>query len=429
MQITKKNLTPTKVELTIVADAEQLARAKERVLTELASGVKMAGFRKGKAPKALVEKSVDQTELQTRFLDAAVNDIYVAAVSQERVRPVAQPEVSIKKFVPFSTVEVTATVDAIGEIKLANYKKIKMTKTVEAVNDKDVEGVIDRILARDAVKKEVKRAAKDGDEVTIDFKGVDAKTKEAISGAEGENYPLVIGSGTFIPGFEPELIGLKFAEEKSFDIVFPADYSAKELQKKKVNFTVTVKKIEELELPKLNDAFAAKVGPFKQVSELRADIRRQLEHEKQQQADRKFENELLAEIAEKSTAAIPKSLVDEEIGRMEAEEKRNLMYRGQTWQEHLKAEGKTEEEHFEEQRELAEVRVKTGLVLAEVAEVEKVDVTPEELDIRIMELKKQYASDQQMQAELSKPENRREIASRILTEKTIAVLSDYATKK
>lgn len=428
MQITRKSLAPTKVELTVIADEQQLTATKAHVLKDLSKDVNMAGFRKGHAPEALIEKSVDQGVLQSQFLDHAINDFYVEAITREKLRPVAQPEVTVKKFVPFSTLEFTATVEVVGAIKLPDYKKIRVVKKVEATTDKDVTAVIDDLRARDGEKKEVKRASKEGDEVTIDFSGVDAKTKTAIDGATGSDYPLVIGSNTFIPGFEPELIGLKAGEVKTFDITFPNDYGSKELQNKKVTFSITINAVKEVVLPKLDDAFAAKVGPFKTVAELKADIKQQLQTEKENQAQRTFENEILATVAEKATAAVPAALVEEEIDRMEAEEKRNLVYRGQTWQEHLAAEGKTEEEHREGQREQAEVRVKTGLVLGEVAEVEKINVEQAELDERIEALKKQY-TDPQMQAELGKPENRREIASRLLTEKTIERLASYASVK
>ena len=427
MQTTLKNLSPTKLELTIVADQALLTRVKDQAVNELAQNVNMAGFRKGHAPKALVEKSIDEATLQTRFLDIAVNDLYVAAVTQEKLRPVQSPEVAIKKFVPFSTLEIKATFEAVGNITLADYKKIKATKKVVKVIDKDVQAVLDDLLARDSEKKEVKRAAKDGDEVTIDFAGSDPKTNEPIEGGTGTDYPLVLGSNTFIPGFEPELVGLKADGKKTFSVTFPKDYGTKALQGKKVSFAVTVKLVKEVTLAKLDDAFAAKVGPFKTVAELKADVQRQLESEKENQAQRELENDVLAELAEKSKAAIPAVLVEEEMDRMEAEEKRNLVYRGQTWQEHLAAEAKTEEEHREGQREQAEARVKTGLVLGEAAEAESVQVTEAELDSRIAELKKQY-TDKQMQDELDKPENRREIASRILTEKTITILVGYATK-
>jgi len=428
MQVTRKDTTPTKVQLTIAADQVFLDTTKEHVLADLAKDVNMAGFRKGHAPKALIEKSVDQSTLQTRFLDHAINDLYVEAAIQEKLRPVAQPEVSVTKFVPFTALEFKAEVEVVGKITLSDYKKIKVVKKVEATTDKDVTAVLDDLRHRDSSKSDVTRAAKDGDEVVIDFSGVDAKTKDAIAGATGNDYPLILGSNTFIPGFEPELIGLKAGDQKTFDITFPADYGAPELQNKKVTFTVTAKTVREVTLPKLTDEFAAKVGPFKTVAELKADVKKQLEAEKQAQAQRVFENDLLTAVAEKAKADIPKVLVDEEIDRMEAEEKRNLVYRGETWQEHLKREGKTDAEHREGLRGQAETRVKTGLVLGEIAEAEKITVSDKEIDEQIAKLKQQY-SDKQMQAELDKPENRRELGSRLLTEKTIAKLADYAAAK
>jgi trigger factor len=427
MQITHKNLSPTKIELTVTAASEQLQSIKEHVLKDLRRDVNMAGFRKGHAPLALVEKNVDQATLQSRFLDHAINDMYVQAATEQKLRPVAQPEVNVTKFVPFTTLEFKATVEVVGKITLPDYKKIKMTKTVEKTTDKDVTAVLDDLRRRDSAKSDVERAAKDGDEVVIDFAGVDAKTKKTIDGATGTDYPLAIGSNTFIPGFEPELVGLKPGEEKTFDVTFPADYGSKELQSKKVSFTVTIKTVREVKLAELDDAFAAKVGPFKDVAELKSDIKKQLEAEKANQAQRNLENELLADIAEKAKADIPDVLIEEEIDRMEAEEKRNIIYRGQTWQEHLESEGKNDKEHREGLRESAEIRVKTGLVLGEVAEAEKITVDEKELEARIKELKKQY-TDKQMQDELNKPENRRELGSRLLTEKTIAKLTEYAAK-
>jgi trigger factor len=199
------------------------------------------------------------------------------------------------------------------------------------------------------------------------------------------------------------------------------------LQSKEVTFKVDVKKVAELAEPKVDDGFAAKTGPFKNLAELKTDIKKQLSLERQQQADREFENQLVQAITAKSTVEAPKSLVDEQILRAEEEEKRNLTYRGQTWQEHLKEEGVTEEQHRERNRAQTEERVKAGLVLNEIAELEKIEVTPEELEIRLQILKGQY-QDGAMQAELDKPENRQEIASRIMTEKTLAKLVEYVAK-
>lgn len=428
MQVTKENTTPTTIKLTIVADQAQLEDIKKEVLTHLRRDhVKIAGFRPGKAPLNLVEKSVDPNLLQSEFLESAVNRLYVEAITEQKVRPVAQPQVSIKKFVPFTTLEIEAEVEAVGDITLPDYKKIKLARKPVKVEDKDVDEVIDNLKERAATKKEVERAAKLGDEVTIDFAGRDAKTNEPIEGADGKEYPLVLGSGNFIPGFEDEVVGLKAGDEKEFTITFPKDYGVKDLQSKKVIFKVTADKVQALTPPKIDDEFASSVGPFKTVDELKTDIKKQLEVERQNQADRDYESELLEKIAEKTEMAVPAALVDEELDRMEQQERQNVAYRGQTWKEHLEAEGVTEEEHREKNRAGAELRVKAGLILAEIAEQEDVKVTPEELEVQVQLYKGQFGSDQAMQAELDKPENRRDIASRIMTQKTIQKLTSYAT--
>ncbi len=424
MQVTQKNLSDTNVQLTIAADATMLNAAKEEALNHIAKSVKLQGFRQGKAPLALVEKSADPTALQSEFLDIAMNQLYVAALDEQKLRPVAQPKVNVKKFVPFDALELEIEVEVVGAITLADYKKIKLEKPAISITAKDVDEVIANLQTREAEKVDVERAAKDGDEVTLDFKGVDAETKEAIQGADGKDYPLVLGSNTFIPGFEPEVTGLKAGEEKTFDITFPKDYGVATLQSRKVTFTITIKSVKEVQKAKLDEAFAAKVGPFKTVEELKADVKKQLESEKEYQNDREFVDNLVLKIAEESTVAIPAVLVEEQIDRMEQEERQNLMYRGETWQEHLEREGVTDEEHRERMKGDAQLRVKAGLVLAEIAEAEKVVVTPEELEIRMQLLKGQYP-DPQMQAELDKPEARRDIASRMVSEKTIAILKEY----
>lgn len=429
MQVKKESLTPTKVKLTITADQPLMNDVKRETLEHLAKDhVKIAGFRQGKAPLGLVEKNVDSTLLQSEFLERAVNRLYVEALTDEKLRPVDQPTVNVTKFVPFSTLELTAEVEIVGEVSLPDYKKIKLAKPAVKVTTKDVDDVIKSLQTRLAEKKEVKRAAKTGDEVTIDFKGTDAKTKEPIAGADGTDYPLVLGSDSFIPGFEAELVGLKAGDDKTFDITFPKDYGVAALQSKKVTFAVTVKKVNELAEPKVDDAFAAKIGPFKSVDQLKTDIKAQITAERQQEIDRQYESDLLEAIAKKTKVAIPDTLVEEELERQTAQLKQNLMYRGQTWPEYLKSEDLTEEQYREQQKPIAALRVTAGLALSDIAEKENITVTPEEAEMRLQLLKGQY-QDAQMQAEFDKPETRREIASRILSEKTIAKLTDYATAK
>ncbi len=425
MHVTTKNLSDTKVKLTLVADAALLAAEKEKTLRELAANVKIQGFREGKAPLNMIEKSVDPARLQTEFLEHAVNRLYVAALDHEKLRPVAQPQIKISKFVPFESLEVEAEVEVVGEVTLPDYKKFKLAKTKTSIDAKEIDEVLDNLRLREAEKKDVARASKDGDEVWIDFVGVDAKTKEPIKGADGKDYPLALGSNTFIPGFEPNLIGLKAGEAKTFVLTFPKDYGVQALQNRNVEFTVTVKKVQEVALAKLDDAFAAKVGPFKTVADLKNDVKKELQSRKEADADQKFADSIVRMLAEKAKVAIPDTLINEQLDRIEQDQRQNLMYRGQTWQEYLAAEGLNEATFRKKHRDEAVLRVKAGLALSEVADLEKIDVTPEELDAQMQALAARY-TDAKMQAELAKPETRRTIASRILTDKTVAKLAGYA---
>ncbi len=426
MQVTKKNISDTVVQLTIVGDPKLLQQIKDESLKQLARNVKVQGFRAGKAPLNLVEKQIDPQLLQTEFLEQAINYLYTEAAIKEQLRPVAQPQINIVKFVPFETLEFTADTEVIGDIKLPDYKKIKHAKKAVNVTAKDVDEVIAQLKTRNAEKKEVARAAQKGDQVTIDFFGSDAKTNEPVNGAAGKDYALPLGSDTFIPGFEANLEGVKAGEEKTFVLEFPKDYGVAALQSREVSFKVTAHKVEETIEPKLDDAFVAKVGPFKTVAELKADIKKQLTSEQEYQNDRDFADELIVAIANDTKVAIPEVLINDQLDRMELDEKQNLLYRGQTWEEHLKSEGVTAEEHRARNKQDAELRVKVGLVMTEIADQEDIEATPEEVEVRRQLLKGQHR-DKQMQAELDKSEAVREIANRIRSEKTLEKLKGYAS--
>lgn len=427
MQVKRTNTSDTEITLTIVPSETDMLNMKQHVLGHFRNRVKVAGFREGKAPLEIIEKNVDSNQLQSEFLEEAINEFYVQTIQRENLRPVTNPQVNITKFVPFTALEFTATVSIIGEITLPDYKKYKQSKPAVAVIADDVKAVLDDLQIRAAERKEVTRAAKDGDQVTVDFKGTDAKGA-AVDGAEGKDYPVILGSNTLIPGFETNLEGLKAGDKKSFTLTFPADYGVKALAKKKVTFDVTVHKVEEVVKPKLDDAFAGTVGPFTELKQLKEDIKKQLTAERENEAQREFENNMIMFLAEKTKVAVPKALVDDQIDKIEDQERQNLVYRGQTWEEHLKEEGVTAEEHHEQKRPEAERSIRASLMLSEIAQKEGLDVTQEELNLRLQLLKGQY-KDASMQAELDKPENQRDIASRLLTEKTIAKLTEYTTPK
>jgi trigger factor len=427
MQVKRTNTSDTEINLVITATPAELQTLKKHVLTHFRSRVKLAGFREGKAPLELIEKNVDQAQFQTEFLEEAVQNLYVQTIDNEKIRPVDRPQVQLKKFVPFTDLEFEVNVAVVGDVKLPDYKRIKKAKDDIKITEKDVDDVIQALQKRLAERKDVDRAAGANDQVWIDFKGVDAKG-EPVKGADGKDYPLILGSNTFIPGFEENIIGMSIGEQKTFALTFPKDYSVKALANKKVTFTVTVTKVQEIIEPKVDDEFAAKAGPFKTLKALREDIKKQVESERQYEADRNYEAELIREITAKSAVAMPLQLIDEQIERTVRELKQNVAYRGMTWQEYLDAEGKSEEDYLNEiVRPQAEERLKASLVLSEIAEKEDVIVTSEELEVRMQILKGQY-KDASMQVELEKPESRREIASRMLTEKTIAKIVGHASR-
>jgi len=414
--------TDTSVLLELGADQKELETYKNKVLKKLQSQMRSPGFRKGHMPLELVEKSADQNTLQSDFLDEAMTALYTTAARSEKLRPIAPPKVSLKKFVPFTELEFDAEATVVGKITLPDYNKIKVAKPDAKVAAKDVADVIENLRTRAAVKNDVDRAAKDTDQVWIDFEGFDQKGAP-IERADGKEYPLELGSNTFIPGFEPELVGLKAGDKKEFKITFPKDYGVASMKGQKVTFKIVVIKVQEVVKPKVDDAFAASLGPFKTVDQLKSDIEKQLQADKDNAARREHEAATLKAITDKTKVAVPDELVDEQVDLLVNEVRQNAIQRGQTYEELLKAEGKTEEQYKKDTlRQEAIDRVRAGLVLSEIAEQEKITVEKEELDERLNALKAQY-NDDKMRAELDKLENQREIASRILTEKTIQFLT------
>jgi trigger factor len=426
MQVTRKDNSATNITLTVNAGEADLEPIRHHVIGHFRRSVKVPGFRAGKAPDHLIEQNVSQQAFLDEFMEHALNEIYRRAVDEQKITPVSTPDVQLKKFVPYTEMEFEAVTEILGPVKLPDYKKIKLARKKVEVTAADVNEVIDSLRSRMAERKEAERPAKEGDELIIDFEGKD-KDGNKINGADGKDYPLVLGSKTFIPGFEENLIGEKAGATKFFEITFPEDYGVAALRSKKVDFEVKIKNVKQLELPKADDEFAAKSGPFSTMAELKKDVKRQLEIERQGQVETEYNNDLVRKIAEKTEIEIPRKLVEEENLRLEEQEKQNLIYRGQTWEEHLKEEGITQEQHRERNYPDAYERVKIGLILSEIAELEGLSVTPEELQIRIQILKGQY-QDPQMQAELDKPASQRELQARMLTEKTLAKLTEYASK-
>ena len=424
MKTKLKNISDVKVELTISLGAEELKAAEQVALTKLAKEVKIEGFRKGKAPLEMVVAQVDTNLLNQETLENALSKSVAEAFLKEKVQAINRPEVDVKKFVPGTELEFTATTEIMPKVELGDYKKLGVKKEAIKVSKKEVKETIERILKNFAEKKKVEREAKNGDEIIIDFLG--KKDGVAFDGGKAEKFPLELGSKSFIPGFEEGLIGKKAGDELSLDLEFPKDYHAKDLAGAKVVFEVKIHEVRENVEPEINEEFLSKLGDFKTKEEFEKQIEEDLKTQKQAEVDEKFKDELVKKLAEVSKVPVPEILLEDQKRSIEMDMQQNLMYSGLSLEDYLERMGKSREEWLEKDvKEVAEMRVKSGLSLAELSKVEKVESSIEELDARITQLKEQYGNSKEVQKQLSSDDVRRNLANQILTEKTIDLLVKF----
>lgn len=419
MKTTVKHLSDTKVELTITLGEKELRDAELVALNKIAKDIKVPGFRKGKVPASVAAKNVDPNVLGQQTLDDALSKAVADAFTSENIQALDRPQVEVKKFVPGKELEFTAETEILPKITLGGYKKLGVKKKVAKVTAADVDEIIDRMRQGLAGRNAVQRAAKEGDEVIIDFTG--KKDGVAFDGGTAKDYRLTLGSNQFIPGFEEGVAGHKAGDEFDLNLEFPKDYHAKELAGAKVVFTVTLKEVKEIVLPDVDEKLAAKAGPFKTVEELKADIKREITEQKEREATEKLKDELVGKLVEVSTVPVPEILVHDQMHSIEQDMTQNLMYQGMTLDMYLESKKLTLEEWRKgEVHDAAENRVKAGLVLAELSKVEKVEATSEELAAKIAQYQEQFGN--KSGQDFTTPELQRDIANRLLTDKTIDVL-------
>lgn len=429
MKTTVKNLSDTKVELTITLNAEELAIATEVATNKLARDVKVAGFRKGKAPAAVAIKNINPDKLQEQTIDNAVSKAVAEAFIESKLQALDRPVVAINKYVPGEMMEFTAETEILPVVQLGDYKKLKAIPEKVSVTDAEITETIGRIQQSLAERKEVKRGAKIGDEAVIDFIG--KKDNVAFPGGTGKDYALTLGSNQFIPGFEDGIVGHKAGETFDLNLKFPDDYQSAELKGQKVVFTTTLKTVKEVNLPALDDKLAAKAGPFKTIGELKADIKRELTTQKQREAGERLKDNLVKQLVAVSKVPVPEILVADQAKSIEQDFVNNLMYQGLSIEQYLENKGfESKEKWLEtEVKDVATKRVQAGLVLAELSKVEKIEASTAELESRVEMFKQQYASNADALKQFEQPEVRRDIASRLLTDKTVDRLVELNTKK
>lgn len=428
MKTSVKHLSDTKVELTITVSKEELKAAEQVALSKLAQSVKVPGFRKGKVPASVAAKHVEPQALAQQTLEDALSKAVSQAYLDEGIQALDRPAVEIKKYVPGSELEFTAEAEILPKVTLGDYKKLTLSATKASATAKDIDEIIERMRSGMAEKKPVDHAAKNGDEVTIDFTG--KKDGVTFEGGTATDYHLVIGSNSFIPGFEEGIIGKKVGETFDLNLTFPKDYHVADLKGTNVVFTTTIKAVKEIILPTLDDAFAAKAGPFKTIDELKKDIKRELTAQKEREALEQQKDELVKQLIEVSTVSVPEVLIKDQIESIERDMMQNLAYQGLTLDQYLANKGFASKEKWleSEVREAAKKRVQAGLALAELSKVEKIEASTKELDDHVELYKKQYANNPKMVAQFDQPEARRDIANRLLTEKTVTRLHELNAK-
>lgn len=429
MKYTRNNSSDTVVALTITLDADDLSKTHKSTVARLSKKVKVAGFRQGKVPAAVAEKHLDPNQLNMEIAEDAVNASMIEILEKEDVRPLDRPKVDLTKYVPGELLEFKADVEILPAIELGDYKKLKANQETVKVDTKDVDEVIERMRQGMSAKNDVERTAKKGDEVTIDFKGTDKDGKE-VAGATGKEYPLVLGSDSFIPGFEDGLIGVKAGDHIDLSLTFPKNYHHKPLAGAKITFAVDIHKVQEVALPEIDDEFAASAGSFKSVEELKADVMRELTEQKEREALDKLRDSLVEQLIKGGNIPAPELLIADQLASLERDFVQNLMYRGMTLQQYLDQQNMTEEDwRNTELREQAIRRVQVGLALAELSKVEKINVDKEELEARMREMLEHYGNDAKIREQLDTSEARRDIANRIITEKTVDRLVELNTKQ
>ncbi|MEC1617530.1 trigger factor [Bacillus haynesii] len=376
--------------LTVEVDADTFNKALDDAFKKVIKQVSIPGFRKGKVPRGLFEQRFGVEALYQDALDILLPVEYPKAVEEAGIEPVDRPEIDVEKIEKGENLIFTAKVTVKPEVKLGEYKGLGIEKDDTAVTDEDVQNELKSLQERQAelvVKEDGK--VEEGDTVVLDFEGfVDG---EAFEGGKAENYSLEVGSGSFIPGFEDQLVGLEAGAEKDVEVTFPEEYHAEELAGKPAVFKVKIHEIKAKELPELDDEFAKDVDEeVETLAELTEKTKKRLEEAKENEADAKLREELVVKAAENAEADIPQAMIDTELDRMMKEFEQRLQMQGMNLELYFQFSGQDENALKEQMKEDAEKRVKSNLTLEAIAKAENLQVTDEEVEEELSKMAEAY---------------------------------------
>ncbi len=414
------------VKLTFNIEAEKFEEAMKKVYSKTAKYFNIPGFRKGKAPMQLVERQYGSAIFYEDAFNELVPDIYDEAIKENKIEAVSRPSIDIVQMEKGKELIFTATVDTKPEVKLGKYKGIEIKKIEYNTTDKDIEHELGHMAERNARLITIEdRAVEKGDITTIDFEGSIDGVK--FDGGTAENHELEIGSNTFIPGFEDQIIGMKIDEVKDVKVKFPDDYFSKDLAGKDAVFKVTLHGIKKKELPKIDDEFAKDVSEFDTLDELKNSIKERLDTDNERKAKYEIEEEAIKTVCDNTKIDIPNGMVELEIDNMMKDMETRLSYQGLNLNQYMQMLGKTEADVRGEFKEQAERQIKSRLVLEAVVNAEKLEAEESEVTDKVKEMASQYGRKEE---ELLENEQLKEyIAENLKTEKAIDFIVKNAKKK
>ena len=425
MSLQVEKLATNTAKLTIEVPAEEFDKAIQAAYQKNKNKFNVPGFRKGKVPYAMVEKMYGAGVFYEEAANELIPDAYANAAAESELEIVARPEINVTQIEKGKSFIFEAEVTLKPEIKLGKYKGVKVEAMDTTVTDEDVAAELDKVKEQNArLVAADDKAVEDGDQTTIDFEGfVDGV---AFEGGKGEDYPLTIGSHSFIDTFEEQLIGKKVGEEVEVNVTFPEQYQAKELAGKPAMFKVTIKEIKVKEYPELDDDFAQDVSEFDTLDEYKADIKKNLEEKKAQEAEADKESKVIEAIVNDSEMDIPEKMIEAQCQQMVEEFAQNIAMQGISFDQYMQFTGTTVDQLTEQVKPQAEARVQSSLVLEAIVKAEKIEASDEEFDEEIKRMAERYQMEADKVNELLSDDDKKNIRADICARKAAKLVVEKA---
>ena len=421
MSLQVEKLEHNMAKLTVEVAAEDVEKALQAAYLKQRKQINIPGFRKGKVPRQMIEKMYGPEVFYDEAANNMIPDAYAKAYDESELDIVSQPKIEVVQMEKGKPFIFTAEVATKPEVTLGDYKGLKVDKVSRRVTQKEVDEEIEKERERNARTIEVTdRAVQDKDEVTLDFEGfVDGV---AFEGGKGEDYPLTIGSGSFIPGFEEQLIGAEIDKEVEVNVTFPKEYHSEELAGKDATFKCTVHTIKAKELPELDDEFASEVSECETMDAYRAEVKKNIKERKERTGKEKKENQAVDQAIENAQMDIPEAMIEFQVRQMADDFARRIQQQGLTVEQYFQFTGMTAEKMMEEMRPQAEKSIKTRLVLEAIVKAENIEVSDERVEEELTKMAEAYQMEVEKLKEFMGENEKKQIKEDLAVQEAITLL-------